>query len=213
MHSIKDIYLIRHGETIYNRSGVVQGSGIDADLNELGQRQAEAFYAHYHHLELDKIYTSALKRTHQSVQAFINKGLPWEQHAGLNEISWGVREGRTPNTADDTYYRNLTKTWREGNVHVQSEEGESPLEVLEKQKPVIDLILSRPEEKSILIAMHGRAMRVLLTYLFEKPLHKMDDFAHQNLCLYHIQYDYRQEKFNLLKANHTTHLHDLPESM
>lgn len=213
MHSIKDIYLIRHGETIYNRSGVVQGSGIDADLNELGQRQAEAFYAHYHHLELDKIYTSALKRTHQSVQAFINKGLPWEQHAGLNEISWGVREGRTPNTADDTYYRNLTKTWREGNVHVQSEEGESPLEVLEKQKPVIDLILSRPKEKSILIAMHGRAMRVLLTYLFEKPLHKMDDFAHQNLCLYHIQYDYRQEKFNLLKANHTTHLHDLPESM
>lgn len=213
MHSIKDIYLIRHGETIYNRSGVVQGSGIDADLNELGQRQAEAFYAHYHHLELDKIYTSALKRTHQSVQAFINKGLPWEQHAGLNEISWGVREGRTPNSADDTYYRNLTKTWREGNVHVQSEEGESPIEVLEKQKPVVELILSRPEEKSILIAMHGRAMRVLLTHLFEKPLHCMDEFAHQNLCLYHIQYDYQQGKFNLLKANQTDHLRDLPESM
>jgi probable phosphoglycerate mutase len=213
MHSIKDIYLIRHGETIYNRSGVVQGSGIDADLNELGQRQAEAFYAHYHHLELDKIYTSALKRTHQSVQAFINKGLPWEQHAGLNEISWGIREGRTPNSADDTYYRNLTKTWREGNVHVQSEEGESPIEVLEKQKPVVELILSRPEEKSILIAMHGRAMRVLLTHLFEKPLHRMDEFAHQNLCLYHIQYDYKQGKFNLLKANQTDHLRDLPESM
>jgi probable phosphoglycerate mutase len=43
MHPIKDIYLIRHGETDYNRMGVVQGSGIDADLNELGQRQAQAF--------------------------------------------------------------------------------------------------------------------------------------------------------------------------
>ena len=213
MHSIKDIYLIRHGETIYNRSGVVQGSGIDADLNELGQRQAQAFYDHYQHLKLDKIYTSALKRTHQSVKQFIEKGLPWEQHAGLNEISWGSREGRTPNTEDDAYYSNLTKTWREGNVHVQSEEGESPMEVLEKQKPVVELILSRPEEQSILIAMHGRAMRVLLTHLFEKPLHKMDDFRHQNLCLYHIQYDYIQGKFILLQANQTAHLRDLPESM
>ena len=61
--------------------------------------------------------------------------------------------------------------------------------------------------------MHGRAMRVLLTHLFEKPLHRMDEFAHQNLCMYHIQYDYEQAKFNLLKANQTDHLRDLPESM
>ena len=55
MHALKDIYLIRHGETEYNRMGVVQGSGIDADLNELGNRQAKAFFDHYQHLELDKI--------------------------------------------------------------------------------------------------------------------------------------------------------------
>lgn len=43
MHALKDIYLIRHGETDYNRMRVVQGSGIDADLNELGNKQARAF--------------------------------------------------------------------------------------------------------------------------------------------------------------------------
>ncbi|MCY7358013.1 MAG: histidine phosphatase family protein, partial [Rudanella sp.] len=32
----KRIYIIRHGETDYNRRGVVQGSGVDADLNEMG---------------------------------------------------------------------------------------------------------------------------------------------------------------------------------
>jgi probable phosphoglycerate mutase len=95
------------------------------------------------------------------VQGFINKGLPWEQHEGLNEISWGIREGKSPNTEDDAYYRNLVRTWRNGDIHVQSEEGESPVEVLERQKPVVELILSRPEEKSILVAMHGRAMRVI----------------------------------------------------
>ena len=210
---VKDIYLIRHGETEYNRKGVVQGSGIDADLNELGQKQAEAFFAHYQDLPIDKIYTSALKRTHQSVKGFIDKGLPWEQHAGLNEISWGNKEGKSPNTEDDLYYKNLTKTWREGNVHVQSEEGESPIEVLERQKPVVDLLLSRPEEKAILIAMHGRAMRVLLTHLFNAPLHHMDNYAHQNLCLYHLQYDYAAQAFRLVKGNCVIHLAGLPESM
>ena len=210
---VKDIYLIRHGETEYNRKGVVQGSGIDADLNVLGQKQAAAFFAHYHHLPIDKIYTSALKRTHQSVKGFIDKGLPWEQHEGLNEISWGSKEGKSPNTEDDLYYKNLTKTWREGNIHVQSDEGESPVEVLERQKPVVDLILSRPEESAILIAMHGRAMRVLLTHLFKAPLHHMDNYAHQNLCLYHIQYDYNTQTFNLMKGNCVIHLADLPESM
>jgi probable phosphoglycerate mutase len=210
---VKDIYLIRHGETEYNRKGVVQGSGIDADLNELGQKQAAAFFAHYQDLPIDKIYTSALRRTHQSVKGFIEKGLPWEQHAGLNEISWGNKEGKSPNTEDDLYYKNLTKTWREGNVHVQSEEGESPLEVLERQKPIVELILSRPEEKAILIAMHGRAMRVLLTHLFNAPLHHMDNYAHQNLCLYHLQYDYTAQEFRLIQGNCVIHLGDLPESM
>ena len=85
---VKDIYLIRHGETEYNRKRVVQGSGIDADLNDLGQKQAAAFFAHYQNLTIDKIYTSVLRRTHQSVKGFIEKGLPWEQYEGLNEISW-----------------------------------------------------------------------------------------------------------------------------
>ncbi|MDF0693517.1 histidine phosphatase family protein [Aquirufa ecclesiirivi] len=213
MHPIKDIYLIRHGETDYNRRGVVQGSGIDAHLNELGRQQAQAFFDHYEDLYLDKIYTSALIRTHQSVDGFIKKGIAWEQHSGLNEISWGNKEGKSPNTDDDLYYKNLTRTWREGNIDVPSEEGESPVQVLERQKPVVDLILSRPQEQAILIAMHGRAMRVLLTHLFEQPLHKMDDFAHSNLCLYHLQYSYPDRVFKLVKGPLTEHLKHLPDSM
>ncbi|EJF08716.1 histidine phosphatase family protein, partial [Pontibacter sp. BAB1700] len=36
--SIKKIYLIRHGQTDFNLQGIVQGSGVDASLNELGRR-------------------------------------------------------------------------------------------------------------------------------------------------------------------------------
>ena len=70
--------MIRHGETEYNRQGIVQGSGIDADLNETGRNQAEAFYQKYKDIPFDKVYTSALVRTHQTVEKFIEAGIPHE---------------------------------------------------------------------------------------------------------------------------------------
>jgi len=191
----KTIYLIRHGETACNRQGVVQGSGIDSDLNELGQAQATAFYETYKQVPFHKVYTSALKRTHQSVNGFIEDGLTWEQHEGLNEISWGIREGKIPNSKDDSYYANLIDNWVSGNTSMPAEGGESPQDVINRQKPVFDLILSRPEEEVVLVAMHGRAIRILLTMLLERPLHEMDSFPHANLCLYKLIYDYETGKF------------------
>ena len=202
----KSIYLIRHGETDFNRKGVVQGSGVDSSLNEWGEAQATAFYNAYQHVPFDKIYTSALKRTHQSVRGFIKQGIPHESYSGLNEISWGIREGREPNVGDSTYYKDLVLAWRNGNVDLGAEEGESPVQVRERQIPVIETILSRPHERNILVAMHGRAMRVLLTLLFDQPLVRMDDYEHSNLCLYKINYSYDTQKFELELSNDITHL-------
>ncbi|NBB27481.1 histidine phosphatase family protein [Cellulophaga sp. BC115SP] len=205
----KTIYLIRHGETEFNRQGIVQGSGVDSDLNELGRAQAEAFYQSYKNINFDKVYTSALKRTHQSVHKFIESGIPWEQHSGLNEISWGIREGRVPNDIDNEYYKVLIESWVTGGVDMAAEGGESPLQVLERQKPAIETILSRPHEETVLVAMHGRAMRIILTMLLDKPLHEMDTFEHSNLCLYKLIYDYETQSFFAELECDTTHLFGL----
>jgi broad specificity phosphatase PhoE len=205
----KTIYLIRHGETDFNRQGIVQGSGVDSELNALGHAQAEAFFESYQHILFDKIYTSVLKRTHQSVRKFLEKGLPWEQHEGLNEISWGVREGRVPNDVDNEYYKILIDSWVSGKVDMPSEGGESPMDVINRQKPVIELILSRSNEETILIAMHGRAIRIILTLLLERELHEMDTFDHANLCLYKLTYDYEAGKFSVELENDLSHLENL----
>lgn len=207
----KTIYLIRHGETDYNRKGIVQGSGVDADLNELGRAQAHSFYSFYRHIAFQKVYVSKLKRTYQSVRQFIEEAkLPFESHVGLNEISWGTKEGKMPNYLDDEYYKNLIHNWNSGNVTMSTDQGESPMDVRLRQMPVIDLILSRPEEETVLVCMHGRAIRILLTTLLEKPLSEMDVFEHQNLCLYVLTYDYLKNTFTLETANDTTHLLLMP---
>jgi broad specificity phosphatase PhoE len=200
----KKIYLIRHGQTNFNLKGIVQGSGVDADLNDTGRMQAEAFFEMYQDIPFDKVYTSTLKRTVQSVQNFIDKGIPVEHLSGLNEISWGSKEGRMITPQEDQYYHYVLESWKKGEVELAIEGGESPLQVLERQKPVIDYIMSQDNEQHVLICMHGRAMRILLTYLLNYELKEMDQFEHNNLCLYQITFT--GSMFVVDKYNDLSHL-------
>ncbi|SOD79648.1 probable phosphoglycerate mutase [Spirosoma fluviale] len=202
----KTIYLIRHGETDYNRRGVVQGSGVDSDLNDMGRAQAQAFFQAYQHVPFSKIYISGLKRTFQTAEPFIELGLPYEKLTGLNEISWGVMEGKAPGNLDNEYYRNLIEAWESGKTSQTTDGGESPDQVATRQKVAIDTILSHPDESIILVTMHGRAMRILLCWLTNQPLSTMDQFEHSNLCLYKLQYDYDKATFTIELANDTAHL-------
>lgn len=202
--SIKKVYIIRHGQTDYNLQGIVQGSGVNSDLNAVGREQAEKFFRMYKDIPFDKVYTSTLKRSIQSVQKFIDLGIPHEEHAGLNEINWGHREGTRITPEEDAYYHDMLKRWCDGETHVCIEGGESPEIVAARQKIFIDLLLSRPEEENVLICMHGRAMRILLCHILNYPLKCMDEFLHQNLCLY--QLDFTGTMFTVKKYCDTTHL-------
>jgi broad specificity phosphatase PhoE len=178
--------LVRHGQTEQNRLGIVQGSGVDSELNEVGKQQAKAFFEAYQDIPFAKIYTSALQRTIQSVQSFIDLGIPHERHPGLNEISWGSKEGQKVTPQQDIEYYAVLDQWRKGQIDLPIGDGESPIQVANRQKPVIDLIISRPDEEIILVCMHGRAMRILLCQLLNYPLGEMDIFEHDNLCLYKV---------------------------
>ena len=186
--SVKKIYLIRHGQTDFNVRGIVQGSGVDSSLNEAGCQQAARFFAAYQQVKFDKVYTSTLRRTQESVQHFLDLGLAHEAHPGLNEISWGVREGTRITPEEDAEYQGVLNQWKVGETHARLTGGESPDEVAARQRPFIELLKTRPEEETVLVCMHGRAMRVLLCQLLNYPLCYMDAFEHRNLCLYHLHY-------------------------
>lgn len=202
----KTIYLIRHGETDYNRRGIVQGSGVDSDLNEMGRAQALAFFQAYQHVPFRKIYISGLKRTYQTAEPFLELGLPFEKLTGLNEISWGIMEGKAPGNADNEYYRTLIEAWQLGQTEKTTDGGESPDQVAARQKIAMEAILAHPEESVVLVAMHGRAMRILLCWLTNQPLSNMDKFEHSNLCLYKLQYSYESDTFTVEVSNDTAHL-------
>ena len=181
----------------------MQGRGIDASLNETGIKQAEEFYQAYKNIAFDKVYTSTLKRSHESVVRFIGDGISHEAHAGLDEISWGDHEGAEASEDRNEYFKDIIQRWNQGNTFLKIQGGESPEDVAERQTQVIERILSSSEEL-ILVCMHGRAIRILLCKLLNLPLSKMDSFEHANLGLYILEYS--DEAFNIHLENSTEHI-------
>ena len=194
---MKKIYLVRHGQTKFNELGIVQGRGIDASLNEKGRSQAKMFYEAYKDVPFEKVYISTLKRTYESVQAFIDDDhIAHIKHEGFDEISWGDHEGVEASLERNKYFQELVGKWNSGKTDIRIEGGESPEDVANRQKPVIAEIINS-DEKIILICMHGRAIRVLLCQLLNKPLTKMDSFGHHNLGLYILNYENGQFTIDL----------------
>lgn len=200
----KRLYIIRHGETDLNKNKVVQGRGVDADLNDTGRQQAEDFHQHYKDIPFDKVYISDLKRTRQTASKFIEKGIPWEQLAGLDEFSWGIYEGKKHSFELNVGFDKLIKSWASGDYDNKAEGGESPNEVHARQVKAMDHILAQKQEKTVLVCMHGRALRLLLCGLMNKTFSHMDEFPHQNTSLYIL--DYNGKDFSIDTFNSLAHL-------
>lgn len=207
MTTNKTIYLIRHGQTDYNLKGIVQGSGIDSDLNETGKKQAQLFYDAYGHIAFDHIYTSELKRTHQSVAPFINEGKQWSQLPELNEINWGVFEGLESTPASREAFMEIVSSWRNGQLDKPIEGGESPLTMFNRQQKGWEKI-QQSNHSTILICMHGRAMRSFLSLILSTHLSEMDQYPHTNLCLYQLEKN-GESTCKLIVGNDVNHLASL----
>ncbi|HEY2750793.1 histidine phosphatase family protein [Phenylobacterium sp.] len=93
------IYLVRHGQTEFNRERRIQGH-VDSPLTELGVRQAKAVGGLLRDLIRDpagwRIISSPLGRAASTAEIVARKlgGLPVELDERLKEMSWGENDGR-----------------------------------------------------------------------------------------------------------------------
>ncbi|HOY94242.1 MAG TPA: histidine phosphatase family protein [Catalimonadaceae bacterium] len=200
---MKKLYIIRHGETEPNRHHIIQGSGLDAPLNETGMQQAADFFMAYRHIPFDAVFTSALIRTWQSVDGFLRKGVPHYPVKNLNEISWGVKDGTRIDPSEQKIYNSMLSDWKAGLLDRSFDKGESPNMVASRMKLAVEDLL-QTDFKTILMCIHGRALRILLCLLMKKSLTEMETFLHSNLCLYILSFD--GQNWTIELENDTHHL-------
>ncbi|MEL0008894.1 MAG: histidine phosphatase family protein [Flammeovirgaceae bacterium] len=194
------LYIIRHAETEYNRKGIIQGSEVDSDINDVGDDQAESFYDYYKNVNFDKIYVSNLKRTFQTIKRFTENGVECEKLKEFNEISWGVNQGKSDDLKD---YAELIDTWLAGNLDNKFDEGESPNEMSVRLVKGFNKVLEDNHD-TVLLCIHGRALRILLSKIIDNDLTKMDKYIHSNTGLYILEY--RDGKYEILGSNLRDHI-------
>lgn len=194
------IYIIRHAETEYNKKGIIQGSEVDSDINHVGESQANSFYEYYKDINFDKIYVSDLKRTFQTIRRFTENGLSYEKLKEFNEISWGINQGKSDDLED---YARLIDTWLAGNLDNKFEEGESPNEMSVRLVKGFNKVLD-DDYDTVLLCIHGRALRILLSKIIDNDLTKMDKYVHSNTGLYILEY--KNGKYEILGSNLRDHL-------
>lgn len=186
------LYLVRHGETEHNRRGIIQGGGVDSELNAAGRAQAKALAQRLRSVSIDTLYASTLQRAKQTADILARPHDPLSRTylRDLSEMDWGVFEGEPPSEERDEAMGTLKSAWREGAYDRTVEGGESIRDVQERAQQAIRHILARDAGQTVLVVTHGRYLRVLLaTILDDYGLEHMQELGHSNTCVNRVVVD------------------------
>ena len=106
---MKEIYFIRHGQTNENSLGILQGSEIDSDLNELGRQQAKKSgkYLKKYRIKdknFDCIISSPMKRAIETAE-IIGKELKITKKIEIFDELIELGRGKMSGLVQDDKYR------------------------------------------------------------------------------------------------------------
>lgn len=89
-----EIYLVRHGETVWNKKGLLQGR-TDIELSDEGINLAKITSEKIADIYFDKIYSSPLSRAYETAK-ILRGGREIEiiKDERLRELSFGTNEGK-----------------------------------------------------------------------------------------------------------------------
>ncbi|MDX1641279.1 MAG: histidine phosphatase family protein, partial [Balneolaceae bacterium] len=158
------LFIARHGETDYNRNGLLQGRGIDAPLNERGQTQARQLADYLgNNYKSTSIVSSSLRRAWETASFYQKKTeLKLQKHKDLDEMDFGDFEGinmkEIANELND-----FQNGWKNGDVSLKIPGGESPQEVFERADTAARSYINGAESQTVMLFVHGRLIRVLLS--------------------------------------------------
>lgn len=201
---MKHIYIVRHGETDFNKESRMQGRGINSSLNETGEKQAKAVANFLKDKPISQIITSSMHRAIESAIPFsMQSKIQIESFPELEEMNFGDLEGKKIfEVKDELQY--LHKFWSEGNLAVPSPGGENPTEVFSRANNRTKQILVSSTHSGILFVIHGRLIRILLSEWLGLGLKNMHQIEHQNGAINYLTWEYGV--FSPVELNITHHL-------
>lgn len=156
------LYLIRHGEVLWNREKPAYCGFTDLDLNEQGRAQAECLAERLAGVPLAAVYSSDLRRARDTAAAVARPhGIEPVADAGLREVNYGEWEGVSEEDVRAGWPQ-IYAAWKQDAENVQIPGGETFGELRERFVGAVTAILSRHPDDSVAIVAHKSSNRVFI---------------------------------------------------
>lgn len=196
------LYLLRHGETPWNKAGKFQGQ-TDISLNESGRKLAVLTREGMSDIRFDRVYCSPLNRAVETAEIFLEGRFPIEQiqkDDRIKEISFGAQEGASIDEAKvNPEHPMYTLLWHPEEYKPTDGRGETIQQVADRAGDFIKTEILPLEGKceNVLIVAHGALNRSIVVAAGLKEIKDFWVAKYLNCCVTTLEIN--QGKITMLK--------------
>jgi len=163
------LYLVRHGETEWNKNGIIQGQS-DSPMTKEGLKQVEQTAQELKNIHFDAIFSSDLHRAQKTAKTIkMERQLAIQTSKALRERTFGHYEG----TSGEKYRKNFQHLF--DKVKQLSDEDHKAFKFdqdIESDEEIIARFIIQIREiavaypnKTVLVVTHGGCIRTFLMHL------------------------------------------------
>jgi len=180
------IYLVRHGQTVWNEEGKLCGSS-DVPLSDEGLVQAQKVAARMKNVNLSAIYSSPLLRARQTAEAIASHhNLPVQVEPDLREVDYGEWEGLKVDEAMEKFPE-LERLRREDPMNFVAPKGEPMKNFAQRVIAAVQRIALRHPDETICIVAHQTVNRFVLCWVLQMDFRLWRQLRQDPACVNLLQ--------------------------
>lgn len=197
------LYCVRHGETLANASGRIQGQ-TDSPLSELGRRQCQAVAESLVGQPIEVVYASPLQRALDSATCVAERlGVTLHVEPRLMEIHAGVFQGLSWPEIESRYPAEAAR-WKSHDPDFRIPQGESRRELMRRAGDAFAAVREAGHAQAVIVA-HGGSLAAAFKALLGVPAER-NPFNFYNGSISRIAWE---KEVKLVTFNQLEHLHGL----
>lgn len=162
-----ELYIVRHGETLWNQGKRLQGS-TDIELNENGRDLAIKTGIALKNTRIDVIYSSPLKRAYETASLIRgDRDISIITDNRIKELSFGHFEGESFSELLKDDSLTFKYFFKQPHLYVPADDGETLEHLIERAGNFMQEVIEPLQNKyeRIMIVAHGALNKAIMSYI------------------------------------------------
>lgn len=194
-----EIYIVRHGETIWNEKKLLQGR-TDIELNERGRELARITGEALRDVHFDRIFSSPLVRAYETAELIAgSRDITVEKCDLIKEMCFGSWEGQNMSVLLKDGGQDFRYFFKQPHLYHPTTDGESFEDVCKRAALFMTNYIEPLSDtcERVMIVAHGAINKAMMMHVKKHPLSCFWDGGLQQNCNV-IILDYSDGKYKII---------------